>query len=117
MVLYGIETDGLLIRSSELLATISDGNAVLTGEKFIETASGKLAIVGTRQVNSNREILLQFVSASHQVEEQVTFGGTGAQTGKDIELSNDGGLVILGTNTNGGNAMISLLKTNAGGDI
>lgn len=117
MVLYGIETDGLLITSSTLLATVSGGNEVLTGEKVIKTASRDLAIIGTRQVNSGREILLQFVSGSHQVEEQVTFGGSGAQSAKDIELSRDGGFVVLGTNMNGGNGLISLLKTNAAGDI
>ena len=117
MVLYGIETDGLLITGSSLLATISDGNAVLSGKKIIETTSGNLVIVGTREVNSNPEILLQFVSATHQAEEQVTFGAAGSQTGKDIELSRDGGFVLLGTNSDGVNSMISLLKTNAAGDI
>ena len=117
MVLYGIETDGLLITGSSLLTTISDGQAVLSGRKVIESSSGKLVILGTREVNSNPEILMQFVSASHQAEELLTFGAAGAQTGTDIELSRDGGYVLLGTNSDGVNRMISLLKTNAAGDI
>ncbi len=117
IVLYGIQTDGLLISGLTLLATISDGNTVLWGKKVIETSSGKLVIIGTRQVNSNPEILMQFLSATHQVEEQVTFGAAGAQTGTDIERSTDGGFVVLGTNSDGGNRMISLLKTNAAGDL
>ena len=117
MVLYGIETNGLLITGSSLLATISDGQTALSGRKVIETPSGKLVILGTREVNSNPEILMQFVSATHQAEEQLTFGAAGAQTGTDIELSGDGGFVLLGTNSDGVNGMISLLKTNAAGDI
>jgi len=117
MVLYGIETNGLLITGSSLLATISDGQSALSGRKVIETPSGKLVILGTRKVNSNPEILMQFVSATHQAEEQLTFGAAGAQTGTDIELSGDGGFVLLGTNSDGVNGMISLLKTNAAGDI
>ena len=117
IVLYGIETNGLLITGSSLLATVSDGNTVLSGRKIIETSSGNLVIVGTREVNSNPEILLQFVSATHQAEEQLTFGAAGSQTGTDIELSRDGGFVLLGTNSDGVNSMISLLKTNAAGDI
>jgi hypothetical protein len=117
MVLYGIETDGLLVTSSILHTTISDGPAALSGRKVIETPSGKLVILGTREVNSNPEILMQFVSATHQAEEQLTFGAAGAQTGTDIELSRDGGFVLLGTNSDGVNGIISLLKTNAAGDI
>jgi hypothetical protein len=117
MVLYGIETDGLLITSSSLLTTISDSHTVLSGRKVIETPSGKLVILGTREEDANPEILMQFVSATHQAEEQLTFGAAGAQTGTDIELSGDGGFVLLGTNSDGINGMISLLKTNAAGDI
>jgi len=117
MVLYGIETDGLLITGSSLLTIISDDQAVLSGRKVIESSSGKLVILGTREVNSNPEILMQYVSASHQAEELLTFGAAGAQTGADIELSRDGGYVLLGTNSDGVNRMISLLKTNAAGDI
>ena len=117
MVLYGIETDGLLITGSSLLTTISDDQAALSGRKVIESSSGKLVILGTREVNSNPEILMQYVSASHQAEELLTFGAAGAQTGADIELSRDGGYVLLGTNSDGVNRMISLLKTNAAGDI
>ncbi len=117
LVLYGIETDGLLITNSSLHATISEQNADLFGERFIETASGDLAITGTRSVGSNSEILLQFVSSSYQAEELVSYGASGAQMGKDIELAEDGGFVMLGTNSVEGNSIISLMKTSASGDI
>lgn len=117
MLLYGIETDGLLITSSSLLATISEENRDLIGKRIVKTAAGNLAIAGTRRMGVNSEVLLQFVSSSYQEEEQVSYGASGAQTGTDIELSGDGGFVILGTNSYGESSMISLMKTSATGDI
>jgi len=117
ILLYEIETDGLLITSASLNATISDGNADLRGERMVQTASGGLAITGTRRAGNSGEILLQFVSSSYQNEEPVSFGASGDQAGKDIELARDGGFVVLGTNDSGGNSIISLLKTNASGDL
>jgi len=117
LLLYGIETDGLLITSSSLLATISEENADLIGKRVVETATGNLAIAGTRRVGVNSEVLLQFVSSSYQVEEQVSYGASGAQTGTDIELSDDGGFVVLGTNSYGESTVISLMKTSPTGDI
>ena len=117
LLLYGIETDGLLITSTSLHATISEQNADLIGERMIETASGDLAITGTRRVGNNSEVLLQFVSASYQPEKLVTYGASGAQTGQDIELANDDGFVVLGTNSYSGNSIISLMKTSESGGI
>jgi hypothetical protein len=116
-VLYGIETNGLLITNTSLNATISKQNVDLIGERIIETASGDLAITGTRGVEGNSEIFLQFVSDSYQVEELVSYGASGAQMGKDIELAEDGGFVMLGTNSLGGSSIISLMKTSASGEI
>jgi hypothetical protein len=117
VLLYGIETDGLLITSSTLNAAIWEEGADLIAERMIETASGDLVITGTRSLDNNSEVLLQFVSASYQVKDAVSFGATGSQTGKDIELAGDGGFVVLGTNSDGGSSVISLLKTNSSGDI
>jgi len=117
LLLYGIETDGLLITNTSLNATISGQDADLIGKRIIETASGDLAITGTRSVGSDSEILLQFVSASYQAGELVSFGASGAQTGQDIELARDGGFVMLGTNSYGASSIISLLKTSASGEI
>jgi len=117
LLLYGIETKGLLITNSTLNATKAEQNTDLIGERIIETASGDLAIAGTRRVGNNSEVLLQFASASYQMEEQVSFGASGAQTGKDIELADDGGYVVLGTNAYGGSSIIALMKTSASGDI
>jgi hypothetical protein len=117
IVLYSAETDGLLITNSSLLATISDGNTDLIGKKVIKTAKGDLAIVGTRAKGANSEVLLQFISSTFQVGDQVSFGASGAQTGSDIELTRDGGYIVLGTNRYGESSIISLMKTSATGDI
>ena len=117
LLLYGIETNGLLITNTSLNATISGQDADLIGKRIIETASGDLAITGTRSVGSNSEILLQFVSASYQAGELVSCGASGAQTGQDIELARDGGFVMLGTNSYGESSIISLMKTSASGEI
>ncbi len=116
-VLYGIETNGLLITNTSLNATISEQNADIIGERVIETASGNLAITGTRSVAGTSEIFLQFVSNSYHVEELVSYGASGAQIGKDIELARDGGFVMLGTNSLGGSSIISLMKTSTSGEI
>ena len=116
MVLYGIETDGMFIRNSTVHATISESGTDLIGERIIDTGRG-LVIAGTRRDGSNEEILMQFVSSSYQEEEAIGFGASGAQTGKDIERTGDGGFVILGTNDHGGSSIISLMKTNANGEL
>lgn len=117
LVLYGIETNGLLLSNTSLYATISAPNTDFIGERLIQTSAGELAIAGTRRIGNNSEILLQFVSSSYQMGEGFSFGASGDQTGKDIKLTNDGGFVILGTNHYGGSSIISLMKTSATGDI
>jgi len=117
LLLYGIETKGLLITNSSLYATISAPNTDYIGQRFIQTPIGGLAIAGTRRIGNNSEILLQFVNSSYQMGEGISFGAFGDQTGKDIKRTNDGGFVILGTNNSGGSSIISLLKTSATGDI
>jgi len=117
LLLYGIETNGLIITNSALYATISAPNTDFLGQRFVQIPFGGLAIAGSRRIGNNSEILLQFVNSSYQMGEAVSFGASGDQTGKDIKLTNDGGFVILGTNNSGGSSIISLLKTSATGDI
>lgn len=117
LVLYGIETSGLLITNSTLLATISEPNADLTGKRIIKSAFGELVVAGTMRTGSNDEILIQFISSSYQVDHGASFGASGDQTAEDIELTEDGGFVILGTNAFGESSTISLLKTNKNGEL
>ena len=117
LILYGIETEGMFIRNITMYASISEAGTDLMGERIIENGSRGLVITGTIRNGSNEEILLQFVSSSYQEAERVSFGASGSQTGKDIERTGDGGFVILGTNEHGGSSIISLMKTNANGEL
>jgi hypothetical protein len=117
MVIYLIETQGFSITKSLQLATISQSNTDLTGKRFVKTADGRYAIVGTRQVSGSSEIFLQFLTSDYLVSGNVAFGASGSQTGADIEISEDGGFVILGTNGYKKHSMISLIKTSDTGDL
>lgn len=117
ILLYDIETNGLLITNSTLVTTVSDANADLLGSRIVETFTNGLAIAGTRMDGESPKVLLQFISRENRVEEQVIFGASGNQEGMDIELTNDGGFVVLGTNSYGGSGIISLMKTSSTGDI
>jgi hypothetical protein len=116
MVIYLIETEGFNITKSLQLATISQSNTDLTGRRFVKTDDG-YAIVGTRRVSGSSEIFLQFLTSDYLVSGNVAFGSSGTQTGADIEISEDGGLVILGTNGYDKHSMISLIKTSDTGDL
>jgi len=117
MVIYLIETEGFSITKSLQLATISQSNTDLTGRRFVKTEDGRYAIVGTRQVSGSSEIFLQFLTSDYLVSGNVAFGASGTQTGADIEISQDGGFVILGTNGYKKHSMISLIKTSDTGDL
>ena len=73
--------------------------------------------MGTRQSNGTQDIFLQFLTSDYTVSERIIFGATGSQTGADIDLADDGGLVLLGTNSDGESGMISLIKTSDTGDL
>jgi hypothetical protein len=117
MVIYLIETEGFNIIKSLQLATISQSNTDLTGRRFVKTEDGRYAILGTRRISGSSEIFLQFLTSDYLVSGNVAFGASGTQTGADIEISEDGGMVLLGTNGYKKHSMISLIKTSDTGDL
>jgi hypothetical protein len=117
IIVHQIETGGEYITNSRLLATISQPNTDLFARRFVKTEDGRLAIVGTRQTNGNRDIFLQFMDAEYQVGDLIIFGSAGDQSGSDIEVPVEGGLVLLGTNGSVANSMISLIRTGDVGDL
>ena len=117
IVVHLIETSGLLITGSFLLATINEEGSDLIAKRFIKTEDGRFAIVGTRQASGNRDIFLQFLSSGYQEAERLIYGSAGNQTGADIDLPEGGGFIMLGTNSYGANSMISLIKTGDAGDL
>jgi hypothetical protein len=100
-----------------LLATVSENNMDLIGKRFVKTADGRYAIVGTRQSSGEREIFLQLLTSSHDPAGRIIYGASGDQYGADIDVTEDGGLVMLGTTSYEENSMISLIKTNDTGDL
>lgn len=117
IVVHRIETSGLLITRSVLLATISEGNMDMIGERFVKTADGRYAIVGTRRSSGTTDIFLQFLTSEYMTSGRIIYGASGNQSGADIDLPDDGGIVILGTTSFEDNSMISLIKTSDTGDL
>ena len=118
IVIHQVETnDGTAVTNSVLLITISESDVDLTGQRMVKTEDGRYAIVGTRESGGDRQIFLQFLNSDYIPDGQVLFGAAGDQNGADVSLSEDGGLVILGTSSYEETGMISLIKTNDTGGI
>jgi len=116
-LVYLIETSGFNITKSSLVATIDETNSDLFAERIVKTEDGRFAIVGTRQSNGNSDIFLQFLQPDYQKTERLIYGSAGNQSGADIDLPADGGLIMLGTNEYGPNSMISLVRTGDVGEL
>ena len=117
MTIHSLEKDGIFITQSELLATIAENNVDLIGKRMTRTADGRYAIVGTRSGGGSSQMILQFISSGSVEAEQLSFGASGIQTGVDIQLSEDGGMVLMGTNSLGTNRVISMIKTSETGAL
>jgi hypothetical protein len=118
IVIYQFETnDQLYITQKELIKTISESNMDLIGKRFVKTLDGRYAIVGTMRSGTDRQIFLQFLTPDKDPSDRVLYGASGDQYGADIDISKDGGLVLLGTTGYEENSMISLIKTNDTGDL
>jgi len=89
----------------------------MIGERFVKTEDGRYAIVGTRRGGGNSDIFLQFLTSEKIESGRIIFGTTGEQSGADIGLPDDGGIVILGTSKYEDNSMISLIRTTNTGDL
>ena len=117
MVLYSIEKNGLFVTNTAELATISEANADLIGSRMIKTSDGRYAIVGTMMEGGSGHITLQFLSSALTVGEQLSYGASGVQAGRDVDEDLDRGIVLLGENSMGANSIISLIKTRETGDL
>lgn len=116
VLLYQVVTEGLIVKDYSLLATISEAGSDLSAERLVKTGEGKFAIVGTRTLDGDDDIFVQFLE-NKQEGIRKNFGLTGNQSGADIGVHDNGGLVILGENGYEGNSMISLIKTNETGNL
>ncbi len=125
IALYTFQVEGNNIQNVQSLATFSESASDQTGEGCTITDEGNIAVVGTREVNENKDMLLLIINRDGsllsnedgEVTGIIKMGGTGNQTGSRIRVTPDGGLVMIGTNALEGNADISLVKTSARGEF
>ena len=82
------------------------------------TPDGNFVITGTQELSSANHVifLLKTDSDGNQLFFE-TYGGSGRQRAESVDLTHDGGYVITGSNELGGNSMITLIKTKAGGEL
>lgn len=115
---YTFTLENNLFTNVRKLVTISDPAADLTGEDCVINSLGEIAIIGTRESNENRKIILEILDGEgDRVMDPKLFGGSGNQSGKAIDVTVDGGLIFSGSNSQGGNSLITLVKTDARGDL
>lgn len=116
ILLYQVEAEGLLIKNDRLLATISEDDVDLEAERLVKMEDGRHAIIGTRDLGGDPDIMVQFLSDLKE-DLRKTYGSGGSQQGADIAMTENGGLVFIGDNGFEGNSMVSLIKTNKTGDL
>lgn len=115
ILLYLVETSGTLVKDYELIATISESGADLVAERLVKTGENTYAIIGTRTLDGEEDIFVQFIENGQEGIRKV-YGLTGDQSGADMGVNDNGSMVILGENGYEGNSMISLIKTNESGN-
>jgi hypothetical protein len=97
----GIEDTG------ETLCSTRDGGFVIAGSVLTNPAKG----------NGNRDIILIKVSAGGNLVFAKDIGGSGDEIVSNIIETDDGGLIISGTNTVGSYGSIFVIKTDANGNL
>ncbi|MEX2371877.1 MAG: hypothetical protein WD578_12795 [Bacteroidales bacterium] len=115
---YTFSVENHNFKNVQKMATLSEPLADLTGEDCVVNSKGDIAIIGSREANDNRDMYLVIIDSSGSiVGEPALFGGSGNQTGQAIDKTADGGLILTGSNAFGGNTVITLVKTDAGGAL
>lgn len=119
--LYTFSLDGGIISSVDKVATISDDEADITGEDCVINSKHEIVLFGTSVSADNSDMWLFRLGSDGIVVDDdnnpVIFGQAGDQTGKALDNTYDGGLIMTGSNNVGGNSVISLIKTNAAGGL
>lgn len=116
IVLYLIQTSGISVRESSKLETITDPLADLYAEKIVDQGGGRYALVGTRELDGDEDIYIQFFE-NGVLSSGIVLGSTGNQKGADIAVPADGGLIIVGNTSHEENSMITLIKTDDSGNF
>lgn len=92
------------------------GNFSANGIRILNDNS--YAIIGTRTITGNDDIILLHTDAAGNEVSRRIFGDDGFQQGISLEITGfDGGLILVGNNGSEDNSMMALVKTNAAGEL
>ncbi len=92
------------------------GNASLSGKAIKLKPNGEIIIAADKIMNDDKNTLIYFLDNSGNVIDSREYGNSGDQEVEDI-LYNGQNLLILGKNAYQENSMISLIKTDASGNL
>lgn len=87
------------------------------GADVKEMENGNIAVLGDRTASNDINIVLFILSNDGAVRSFKMYGSSGDQTASSLGITNDKGLIILGSNKYQGNSMITLIKTDSDGEI
>jgi len=93
-------------------------DADFRGVDIKEMEDGSLVILGDKSRSNDTDIVLHFLNPDGTTKSSKVFGRTGNQTAYAMELTPDGGIIVLGSNRQEKtNSMITLIKTDKEGNI
>jgi hypothetical protein len=82
-----------------------------------EMADGNIAVLGDRTASNDINIILYILSPEGTVRSYKMYGSSGDQTASSLDITDDNGLIILGSSKYQGNSMITLIKADPEGEI
>jgi hypothetical protein len=89
----------------------------VVGKSIRMMPDGRIALLATRTINDNSDIVIYFCDSEGNLLSDVSIGDNSVQEAGAFEISSDGGFIITGTNLLDKNSMISLFKTNSRGEL
>lgn len=117
MLINSFATDGIFLSDPEILATISDPEADLTGSRMLKTADGRYVLTGSREDENGSQVFLYFLDPLSTGPVQVLPGGGNGTMGQDLVQTGSDGFLLLGKNTTGDSDALTLIKTGNEGEL
>lgn len=97
--------------------SVTDDQVSLSGEAVRIVNDNSYAIVGTRTETGNDDIILLHSDGTGNEVIRSIFGDEGFQQGLSLEVTADGGLILVGNNGSEDNSMMALVRTDATGKL
>jgi hypothetical protein len=92
-------------------------NASLTGNQIRVVGEDRYAVIGTRTETGNDDMILLHTDANGGELSRRIFGDEGFQQGVSLEVTADGGLILVGNNGSEDNSMMALVRTDEEGNF